>query len=518
MSIVLCILAGVALRYALLYGRDGAKAGEPAERARWEALTRELQVRNQALHDALDQEQQAHASLRHGTTHGSGIPDDATLEELNSRIVTLEHELRNAHADCDCLSNQLADRQVQVDDERIHREGLLSQLQASNETLARLQAGHRSLAELPEALARTERELEIATSALAQEQANLETSQASLRTAEEAMARLSVDQRFLRELRDQNAQLQDQLRQMKDRLGAVMSERDAFRMRSDDALRSLENLRSELAQAEGRGFTWQRQLQLQEEELAQVRSDECELRHDRGGLQEELAAQVLRLDELTEQLEALTHENQRLRSDLASAKLAEEQLDIKDQESAKLHREIARLTMAASEQECRVREQETAWRLQQQQLRDLTVEKDELIQGLCRERDARMELEAKREEGRTQLGNVERQLTQDLERLQSRLTRQDGLLRELRIEKEEALTRLEQVSNERESLERRLRLNSEALDRLRSDSRALENLWERQTVLHHSLHEHAERLTDVAGATSLARQGGRDPGVAPKIL
>ncbi len=112
-------------------------------------------------------------------------------------------------------------------------------------------------------------------------------------------------------------------------------------------------------------------------------------------------------------------------------------------------------------------------------------------------------------------------LEADVQRLESRLGRQETLLRELRIEKEEALTHLEREYNAKVALEAKLRVNTEALQRLRSDSRSLESLLERQVALQMSLHEHAERLqspTSDSVPPAVAEAPSAEPATAPRIL
>ena len=185
-----------------------------------------------------------------------------------------------------------------------------------------------------------------------------------------------------------------------------------------------------------------------------------------------------------------------------------------------------------------------------EEIRSITTEKQELLNGLHREQEERLRLESLLEtmEGRasdyetahdeaTRLRDQCRELERRLEvsdslaskfelerdginaslihaqrrvdelsgsvtRFEQDVASRESLIRKLRHEKDNIGTQLEMERRERNRLEEMLRVHVETLEQLRVDSQSLESLLERQTIVQQSLQEHAENLRTVAGVNS----------------
>jgi predicted flap endonuclease-1-like 5' DNA nuclease len=261
------------------------------------------------------------------------------------------------------------------------------------------------------------------------------------------------------------------------------------------------------------------------------------------------------LDRAERQGRALTEEHTSLQAqrDEAVGKIAELLADNKQRH----------VQLAEAEDMVRSQQEQLAACVDRQQI--LETERDELARGLQRERELRQRAEGELEATSRRLADLERtaqelqaksaaydlvhgelaesrrtvaalsserdhidtllaradrkaeEYKRAVERLEGEAASQDACLRKMRVETEEALTRLERERNERQALAQRLQIQAETVDKLRNDSQYLETLLEQQAAVQSSLLHHAERLRS-ANADSAELIPAQPAENAPRIL
>lgn len=612
-SIILCVLAGIALRYALHYGKEalleqksppvggGAPAGESMERTR-------------VLHDALEREQSEHVRLRRDVERLQEEYFHAHRHNQELQEELRKHEQAQARHEehLDAVTRELEEQRRLVQNERLHSGDLLSQLKASTETLDQVRQQDLTMADLVENLQRTAaardelaRRLEATEANRAQIREEAEELRGGLAGLHDEMARLSADVRFAEEVRAQNQALQQLLQDAKDQSRRLQDDRDELRGKFELVAQAMEGLR-------GDGLRWKsraEQLHIEVDQLNRQIDDYAQRERQWDRLRQEMdersQSATLQLQALgeqqrkwlldgQEQLETMDRDHQnemRVMRQQLLAELEDKQQALEDlrgetgrrmEEHQLLLVELDRLrdvdaTLAERERQLQValQEREAARRGVEEaterveqlenQLRDtdgkvgfLATEKDELVLGLQREKEARLAVQAalnalqdrlrlletdsielastrsrtqtvekelqtlrseasmlatERDEMKMALARAERRnetLEAELLRVQGDLGRRDSSARQLRIEKEEALTHLERERNERGLLERKLRLHAQTIEKLTTDSRSLESLLERQRVLQTSLVAHTQRLSANSDGEIREAAGSRD--------
>ncbi len=483
-TIILTILAGIALRYALWYGKDQAHADDPNAVGDWVERTRTLQ-------DAIAREQADGAHLREEY--------ERIVQGYDSLKVALDEREEKLHEQRVRMKQleQSAATSVSAEASTRDREALEAELAESRELLAGLQDELRTRSQdlhtSREEVDRARHEVELARQELEMlrsetesiDQEKLQVSMAlenSARQRAKLEQQIRDEQRARRELSDELAALQAKAGQLQSELGTVREERDraiAAQAATSSTLTSqLDRSRQQTEADASRIRKYAEELRrlgvTAKEEVDTLRQEhEVELLALRNQLSESLDEQKERLRGLrAEKEEVVTgllreqEENERLRRLVATAAETEERL-------AALRDELAE-----------------SRKLQEQRERELT--------GLTSRMDA---AETERDELKTAVMRSERrvaELTGSVHRYEQEITNNDAAVRKLRVERDRLLTQLERERAERNALEQTLRTHIDTLEQLREDSQSLESLLQRQTVVQNSLRSHAERLRSAA--------------------
>jgi predicted flap endonuclease-1-like 5' DNA nuclease len=605
-SVVLCILAGIALRYALYYGREAFSEQPPAPNREPVATLsdgeQDFGQRTRLLHDALEREQAAQVRLRRD------------VERLRDEFYNLQQENQDLHKQLDEYEKQekIAENQLEtlgltldeqrrlVESERLHSSDLLNQLKASNQTLEQLRQQDATMAALAEEMRRMTQERDELATTLAAAQNDLHSERqrnqeynVQFERVESELERRMADAHFMEELRTQNNALQDLLQDSKEQYRSLQDNRDELRSKFEMAAQAIEELRSEtgrwrqraeqlhgeLDQSQGRlGEFVQRErlaeqarldleeqlrsaaaqiqdLHLQQRQWIQEGQDQlesmdrerqAELRVVRQQLLATLEDKQQELDELRSELARRMDELQRLLVEMDRLQHVDATIVEKERQLSGVTQERDSLKRISDDAAERIEHLEAHIREADGRLRYVATEKDELVLGLQREKESRLVLQnttnslqdrvrlletesielsaartrlqttehdlqavrnelglisAERDELKIALTRSERRLETlegELLRSQGDLSRRESAARQLRIEKEEALTHLERERNERGLLERKLRLHAQTIEKLTADSRSLESLLERQKALQTSLVAHTQRLNAVS--------------------
>jgi predicted flap endonuclease-1-like 5' DNA nuclease len=573
--LILIVLAGIALRYALWY-RAGEASNDSEELTGLRGETESLKQQVSQLCD--QKENLSHVLADHENGH-----------------TRLRDELDQLRREYDVLKD--ASRQIELESQADHEE-----------SHRRLQDEYDQLRQEYDAL-NAGRQLEL------ESQANHEESYLRLRgeydqlrqeyDAHNASRQLDFESQANHEesylsLRDEY----DQLRQEYDALNASRQlELESQAKHEESYLR----LRDEYGQLrrEYDAANASRQLELEsqakhEENYLRLRDEHDQLRSEYDALCDASHQLELQSDHQRKSVEHIEETLQGLRDDLADTSQRSDALQTElDEANATISQmrdevdsvEELRLQLDASQDNCRELQQAldqshesiarlevdgrfaNALREQQTSLQQSLKDRSERVQDLTGERDglaARLEAaqsdstqlrdEITMHEDRTEQlgeqhedvlrqldqGRMERQTAEEarqqaedcIAKLREEVSRNEGIARRLRIEKEEALTRIERERNElgttilslrsdsdvlrqeteelrqekentfaeltkeqrsRQQLEESLRSHAETLDRLRADSMSFEDLLARQSDIHTLLNQHANQLRAFAG-------------------
>lgn len=435
-SIILCLLAGVALRYAL-FGSSPERPESVPER------------------DAMATTSQSAGEHRQRETAERLLALQGALEAAHQREARLQLELDRWR------EQQEQDRSV-VQDTCVVSSVDLNDLE--RELLFALEEQARYRASLQAAMEHSAAARQQCESLLLQND-DLQTRIALLEEEITRTERTGAEHSHVRE---------QQVSQLSHEVAEIIEERDALRHQAESHAEAMHTLRQDLLHWQQRSVESKHRLE--------------ELQQRARGLEATHQQWQIRCEDLTTERDELIRGLQRERR---------EREELAQRQSAQLE-EIDRLRKSHLElMDLRTRWSESCSQLQvaQQQLQQYTADRDQLGSLLSQSRQRIADLE------------------NDVATLSERMARQDAMLRELRMEKEEALTHLERERNERSLLASQLAAQLETLERLRTDSQQLESLLEKQTAVHVSLHEHTERLRQAA--RSLDR-GGKSDG--PQIL
>lgn len=373
-SIVLCILAGIALRYAVWYGRDEQRSGEP---------TADQQDRLRELTEKLSTEQHAQQTLRADYDQLCRQFEDFRQTSLNDRAETIEN-LKQALAEREQaaaglqeqLENQVADSRkqlaalnqqlsasqtsaghhAQLTDKltqlAVERDGLQEHLMEQEQRLDQLQsrldeahsAHETSIDELLRALEHSQSE-----NVDLQRQCDQLTSQLDSEAAEkskvtEQMVTLSADARFVGELRSQISGLQAALKRRNDDLQLTLKQRDSFAEQLDTTKRRIDDAEDSLTTTNRESLRLHKLLAAKETEVEQIIDE-------RTTLATELMNAQTAQDSTTSELQAaLDREQSRaanLERELATSQQERSQLA---SENATLVKEVATSRQRANQQ------------------------------------------------------------------------------------------------------------------------------------------------------------------------
>lgn len=608
-SVVLCILAGIALRYALYYGREAFEDSQGPRGRETNAKTNDRQYdsheqgeRTRILHDALEREQAAQVRLRRDVERLRDEYYNLQQEnkELHKQLDEYEKDEKITAEQLDTLGQALDEQRRLVESERLHSSDLLHQLKASNQTLDQLRQQDVTMAELAEQLRRTQLDRDETAAILATIQKDFQREQqrnqdflVRNQSLEAELERRMADSHLVEELRGQNGALQALLQDAKEQYQSLQDNRHELRSKFEMASQAIEELRgetfrwrqraeqlhveletsqsrvSELTQRERQAeqsrleledqlrnaanqiqelSAQQRQwLQESQDQLESMdRERQAELRVVRQQLLATLEDKQQELDELRGELARRMDEHQRLLVELDRLQHVDATVIEKDRQLLSVTQERDSLKRLSDEASDRIEHLENCIRETDGRLRFVATEKDELVLGLQREKESRIVLQnsanslqdrlrlletesieltavrnrlqtteqelqslrnefaiisSERDELKISHTRSERRLETleaELLRAQGDLTRRETAARQLRIEKEEALTHLERERNERGLLERKLRLHAQTIEKLTADSRSLESLLERQKALQSSLVAHTQKLHAVS--------------------
>ena len=438
-SIILCILAGIALRYALFYGRD-----ERTDRAQHAQESRraqqEFQERRQALQDALDAAHRTESALRGELTRSQ--------QELQAAATEQTRRIQADTLVAEEYDRQREELAAEIKALRGQKEEL--DLQLSQAMLVQHET-QRALAETQEQCVVTTRRLETSSHTIAQlieGQSVVEQLRTTLLQAEQT-----------------TDELRQQLRETRSQFAAEQSLRHDLQQQLNDRDQTVAQLTEDVQRAAG---LREEQAELQalygqaRQQLASLQEQHAEIERQCAALKDEVTTQQTALDSMQDRLSDAHLERQRMTAELTAALQLESVVDTQE-------REVTQLTAARDELSQRVEEL-------QSRLPTLTSERDKWQAASQQAQQRIIELE------------------QEVSRSEARANRQDSLFRELRLEREEALTNLERERNERIVLERKLALEANTLEQLHADSRHLEALLQKQSAIQVTLQEHAERL------------------------
>ncbi len=611
-SVVLCILAGIALRYALYYGREALSEKQPHPRKQAAAASAgaddEFGERTKILHDALEREQSAQVRLRRDVER---LQDEffqvqRENQDLRGEIDESRNELKVQEDQIEAIGRELDAQRRLVESERLHSSDLLEQLRTSNQTLDQVRQQDVTLSDLAEEVRRVTRERDEFRIQLDTAHAGVENQlelnahlQHALERLEGEIDRLSADARFADDVRNQNVALQELLHDSKEQVRALQDNRDELRGKFEMASQAIEEFRSEnqrwrqraeqlhveldqahnrlgeFAQRERQGDQTRLELEEQirmanvelqnlnvqqgqwiqegQEHLESIgRDHQTELRVARQQLLATVEDKQQELDDLRSEMARRLEENQRLLVELDRLQHVDTTILDKERYVATITQERDTTRRAYEEALERIEHLETSVREADGKIRYHATEKDELVLGLQREKESRQALQgttttlqdrlrllesdsielttvrsrlqntdhdlqairnelglltSERDELKIALARAERRLETveaELLRSQGDLSRRESAARQLRIEKEEALTHLERERNERGLMERKLRLHTQTIEKLTADSRSLESLLERQRALQSSLSAHTLRLSANSGENATA--------------
>ncbi len=606
-SIILTIFAGIALRYALWYGKDDDDGSE----------LKELRERTRTLHDALESERadqhRLASDLKAMTADYESIrialdQRESEFHQIQSEVGVLkeresewsaresewsarEAEWQNQQGDTGqlqemvarlqseerSLQNQNAALQDQLRTLEAQRDTLYGEIESTRADAANLSEERQQVSAALETSAQTRAGLEKQLKASLQQVDDLKD---LLRRSEEKLVMLEADARFASELREEQSQLKTSLHASSERMRDVYAENEALADRARQWEQRAETAEEQVGTLQSTIRAQSRQLEEQTGQLAEyaeklrvlgeqadakiaeireasqldldtLREEQTEAAKEVGARFEE-EMEALRARQAEELQEArLLHDQEitqwRTREQALTNKLIELEKHIQgvrdatssfESESSQLRSERDTMFAEMTELRADVKRLQSELEITTESLRLVSVEKDEVVHGLLREREQRSELEAASVEARRVVvdsaKSVEqlRRLRDDYDRLQHRfvdakseLQRIDEENQELRQRSEShhksTAERLDRLETERDFLrreletERRERENSEqlvsvqaeTLDRLRQDSASLEALLQRQTMIQSSLKKHTDRLHDATRESTHDERG-----------
>ncbi len=510
-SIVLIVLAGIALRYALWYGSsDGQPLADDGEldslRDRSDQLQSTLTAeREQASQMKTEFEE---ISAEYQALQKAFDERDARYSSLNSSHQAIETKNKQLQQTCDSLQSTLEETQVELDQ------------------LRDMQSAHGEV-----------------DTALEQERHRREQLEDLLASAESKLTLLEADSRFADTLRQEQGQLKTSLHQSAERMRDLETERVELIAKIGEADERVSQLQNVVDQQNQRIHCYVSEL----EALGQSADQRVlEVEQTYQSKAEGLTAQ---LEQAASQRDDHSNEISRLLEQISQLETAQHEVVQLNEERSDLRQQLAESKSRCEQLEARMTDHETQQATVDQHIKDITTEKEEVLHGLQREKSKNAQLredleelekrisildeteqqvellgnrckeyqdrlsameatnhalETDREQLDVSLIQARRRVAEldgSIVRFEQELAGSDSLIRKLTNEKENLQIQLERERSERNAVERMLRIHSETLEQLRVDSQSLESLLERQTVVQQSLQEQAERLRSVSGTT-----------------
>ncbi len=490
-TIILTILAGIALRYALWYSKDSTPLDDATD-------VEDLKERQRTLQEAIAREQADRAHLsgeyermaqEYESLKVALDTRDEKLHEQRLRIKQLEQAAATDGAATGNKTKQAAELERS-------REAL-SELQAELRTATQaLEAARRDADHAREEAARAGRESELARQELEvlrreTDSIDVEKSQVSQALENAARQRAQLEQQIKEEQRARNgvaaelAALRETATQLKTELTIARRERDEA-MTAEAATRA--DLTGQLAQVEENANRIKRYAEELRERGQAADGEVVRIRQEHQAEMEALRAE----------LSAAQHESQERLRDLRTEK--EEVLKglVREQEE---NQRLHQLLIDATERVALLE----PLRAELEKSRQLAVEREQEFSHLLARAEA---AEGEHGESKTALMRAERrvaELSGSVHRYEQEITNNEAAVRKLRVERDRLTTQLERERAERNALEQTLRTHIDTLEQLREDSQSLESLLQRQTVVQNSLRSHAERLRSAAYNKEAAR-------------
>ena len=524
-SLLLVVLAGIALRYALWFGRDSDAPARDAEASDWAA-------RHQAMQDAIQREQTNSVHLKTQLERVQG-DYDAMRQAWDRRDVEMREQQRELREVREQLEEMQAQQAVAPQDieKDAQTEAVTAALQEAQAELQILEEMRSQVECLTVQVQEQQRELSTCQAdvvardqSLARVEAELNRSRQQLASRDEKLAEalqtltlLQADTRFTEDLRAEQGHLKSALHESAERLKRLHASQAQLETERDALLRENAEMRQSVRQT-------QQQLRQQEVELAEARksADDYRLRsEEREKHVEHLREEVMGQYDL--QLASLQSDSQQQLESLREQMLAQAAAD---QTELLCHLDGLKLSHQEQQEEIRAlrtekeevtrglhREQDARRNLQQQldaledrlaQFDELSLQLDELRihassadQRLAEVTMQSEQLEAERDTLQIQGMRAERQveeLSGSIGRLENQVAEATSQLRKNRSERDLLAAQLERERHERNALGKLVRSQSEALQQLRDESESLESLLERHAATQLALKEQADRL------------------------
>lgn len=470
--LILIILAGITLRYAIWYG-DGRKSQTRAESFEDNILSKQLSEQEAIVGDLTVQ-------LEDLQTSSSQLSEqrDALMKQCDD----LNNQLESTASVNSSLTSELADLASVNDELDRSKAELRDQLEETHKSNRELRANVTALEKTIQKLGEDSQELDNLRKQNELLQADGELQQREIES-------LSQERK---DVAAKLAQSSSQLEQSHARLLAKTKELDEARLSFEGIDQTSRTLRGDLARDRNHILDLEEQLERVAGDSTQAQSKVNEQKQHLEEMESMLNYETRRANDLETSLQQTAtsfakkdSEAIRLTEDLTAAV---NKIDAHEETIKQLHDSIDQLQSTHAKQ--------TAELLGQQQLFQ------DRVQGLEHEieggKQQWMNLASTKQTEIDRLDGANENLQASIGRLQDQIGQRDACLRAIRIEKEETLTRLEQERNERALLEKTLGEYRDTLENISFNSTSFESLLETQTALQDSLQEQAQRLQEIS--------------------